>query len=108
MRIWPCLLLALSACGAAPTLQEMYSGPWTDPSPAVIRTLAANGVRGCGEAYQKANTRYEGEFAVACTRTPDGSPAWVVYLVWTGRSQVVGPDLTAAWTIGGPPHHDPQ
>ena len=111
MRACVGLVICLSACGPAPTMQEMYSGAWAAPTPDVMRTLATNGVRGCGEFYQKANSRYQGEFAVACNRMPDGSgrPAGVGYLVWTGSGQVQGPDLTAVWMhFGGPPRPDPR
>ncbi len=109
-RKWPvALVVALSACGPAPTMQEMYSGSWQEPTPEVMRTLAANQTEGCGEFYQKANTRHQGEFAVACNRMPDGSgsPAWVGYLVWTGSGRVEGPDLTLVYGVGGPPRDDP-
>ena len=109
MRAWPILILALSACGPAATLEEMYSGPWSNPTPDVMRVLAKNSVRGCGEFYQKKNTQFTGEYLVACNRMPDGSgrAAWVVYLVWTGTEQVQGPDYTAVYKIG-PPRSDPR
>ena len=112
MRTWFLLcLVALSACSPPPSNEEMWSGAWTEPTPEVMMVLAKDGLLGCGEFYQKANTSYHGEYAVACNRMPDGSgqPAWVGYQVWTGSEQVEGPDMTAVWAqFGGPPRDDPR
>jgi hypothetical protein len=89
---------------APSTSAEQYATEWQDPTPEVMRVLAKNRVRGCGEFYQKASRQFTGEYAVACTRTPDGRAGWVGYLVWTGTEKVQGPDLTAVYTqFGGPP-----
>ena len=83
---------------------EPWSGSWSDPTAEVTQTLAAKGIRGCGEFYQKKNAKFEGDFAVACTRTPDGKLAWTGYEVFVGTREVMGPDLTAVYTqFGGPP-----
>jgi hypothetical protein len=107
------LILAAIAggCGATPTEAEQWSGSWTEPTSEVMAMLAKHSVRGCGEFYQKANSAYRGEYAVACNRMPDGSgkPAWVGYQVWTGSGDVLGPDPTAVFTkFGGPPKPDPR
>ena len=98
-------MLVLGAC-SAPSNEEMWSKPWSKPTGEVMRVLAKNGVRGCGEFYQKENTRSNGDFAVACSRMPDGSgrPAWVGYEVFVHSEEVLGPDLTAVYSqFGGPP-----
>ena len=101
-------LFLLSACGATPSLKERYAGPWGEPTADVMKALASNHVRGCGEFYQKESKTNLGEFAVACTNTPTGESAWVLYLVWPRIDKAEGPDLTAIWEIGGPPHPDPN
>jgi hypothetical protein len=86
-------------------MQESYSKvEWSEPTPDVMRVLAQNGIRGCGEFYQKASPDHTGEFAVACTHLPDGRASWTGYLVWVGIDKVEGPDLTAVYQhFGGPP-----
>ena len=107
MRDWlPTLSLAAVAACTPATNEEMWSRSWSGPTPEVMRVLAANGVRGCGEFYQKENATSSGDFAVACSRMPDGSgrAAWVGYEVFTNSRQVLGPDLTAVYMqFGGPP-----
>jgi hypothetical protein len=98
-------ILTLASC-SAPSNEEMWSNPWSNPTANVMRVLAKNGVKGCGEFYQKANTRSNGDYAVACSRMPDGTdrPAWVGYEVFIHSQEVLGPDLTAVYTqFGGPP-----
>ena len=105
------LAAMVGACRASPTEAEQWSGLWTEPTSEVMVTLAKHSVRGCGEFYQKVNSAFRGEYAVACNRMPDGSgtPAWVGYQVWTGSGDVLGPDLTAVFTkFGGPPKPDPR
>ena len=104
-------IVFLGGCGPAPSLQEQYSGPWVEPTAEVMSVLAKNQTRGCGEFFQKANSKSHAEFAVACNRMPDGSgkPAWVGYLVWTASEKVQGPDFTAVdLHFGGPPRADPR
>lgn len=105
MRKWLLLALALSSCSPGPTMQETYSKvEWSEPTTGVMRVLAKNSIRGCGEFYQKANPDYAGEYAIACTRLPDGRASWAGYLVWVGIDKVEGPDLTAVYMkFGGPP-----
>lgn len=91
----------LSACGPAPTLGESYAGPWQEPSPDVMVLLAKKDIRGCGEFYQKTSISNQGEYAVACTK--DGRN-WDGYLAWPRVDEVIGPDLTLVWKIGGPPY----
>lgn len=100
------LATSVLACGPAPTNEEMWAAPWSEPTPEVMRALAAKSIRGCGEFYQKQNTAANGDYAVACSRMPDGSgtPAWVGYEVFIHTGEVLGPDLTAVYTqFGGPP-----
>ena len=105
-RLFTLGLLGLASCGPAPSVGEDYKTvSWKQPSNDVMITLGKNHIRGCGEFYQKANPHQQGEYAVACTRRPDGTvPEWVGYLVWTGTGAVEGPDMTAVYTqFGGPP-----
>jgi hypothetical protein len=109
MRLSLILLIAMStSCGPGPTIKEQYPGAWGSPSGDVARTLAKNGVRGCGEFFQKASVKDSHEYAVACSRTPEGAPGWVGYLVWPATGAVTGPDYTAVWDMGGPPRGDPR
>ncbi len=104
-----CVLLG--SCGEPPSSDEQWSSNWQEPTGDVMRALAENSIRGCGEFYQKENIGYSGEYAVACNRMPDGSgqPAWVGYQVWPGISKVEGPDMAAVhMTFGGPPRPDPR
>jgi len=97
------ILVLIARCGATNDVQP-WSGNWSDPTADVIRVLAAKGVRGCGEFYQKRNAKFEGDYAVACTHTPDGRAAWTGYEVFAGTGEVMGPDLTAVYMqFGGPP-----
>lgn len=66
-----------------------------------MRTLAMNGAQGCGEFYEKANTRYSGEFAVACTET--NACQWQGYLVWPAINKIEGPDPLLVFGVGGVP-----
>jgi len=103
--------LVVVSCDEPPTSEEQWESSWRKPTGGVMRALAENSVRGCGEFYQKKNTAYSGEYAVACNRMPDGSgkPAWVGYLVWPAIGKVEGPDLAAVhMTFGGPPRPDPR
>lgn len=102
--------IGLAACSPPPSTKDQYSGPWNEATGNVAVTLAHNQIRGCGEFYQKRNSHYQGEYAVACTRMPDGSDhaAWVGYLVWPAIDKVQGPDLIFVWNIGGPPRPDPR
>jgi hypothetical protein len=103
MRKWLLLTLTVGGC-SAPTDQEMWSRPWTQPTVEVARTLAAQGVKGCGEYYQKENTTSIGDYAVACTRMPDGRLNWVGYEVFPATGKVMGPDETAIYMqFGGSP-----
>ena len=95
--------LILSACGKGPTLEESYAGPWGEPTTDVMVTLAKNGVRGCGEFYQKASKTSQGEYAVACTHNPSGQLEWNLYLVWPAINEVTGPNPIAVWKLGPPP-----
>jgi hypothetical protein len=89
-------------------MKERFPGAWGNPTSSVMRTLAQNDVRGCGEFYQKASVKDREEFAVACTRSPTGEVGWFLYLVWPATGGVDGPDPTAVWEMGGPPHPDPR
>ena len=104
MRVPLLLLLTVTSCGPAATNEEMWARRWSNPTGEVMRALATAGVRGCGEFYQKENTRHDGDFAVACTHTPDGRLGWTGYEVFSVTGKVLGPDLTAVYMqFGGPP-----
>lgn len=92
--------VSISSCQERRTLSEEFPGDWGSPSQAVISTLAHNGVRGCGEFYQKRYFDGSDEYIVACTR--DGN-VWTVWRVWTGSKQVLGPDPAAIIGLGGAP-----
>lgn len=90
----------LAGCGGPPKTQsEEYPGAWSEPSAEVIRVLASNSVRGCGEFYQKASSYGPefGEFLLYCTR--DGK-TWVAWKVWTHTNKVLGPDPNFVHTSG--------
>lgn len=98
----------LAACGPAdpasePTVAERFPGPWREFTPDVARTLAKNGVRGCGEFYQRLsatmNTPGGEEYLVACTRDGD---TWAGYLVWPSIGRVLGPDVNLIAVVGPP------
>lgn len=95
------IVILLTACTAAPSLKEQYTGQWYEPTAEVSATLMQNHIQGCGEFYQKKSGYSQGEFAVACTR--DGAN-WEGYLVWPRIGKTIGPDLTMVWSIGGPPY----
>lgn len=100
------LTIAVTGCGSPPTDQQMWSAPWTEPTSEVMRILARNQAKGCGEFYQKENSTSKGDFAVACSAMPDGSglPGWVGYEVFVPQEDVLGPDYTAVFQkFGGPP-----
>lgn len=100
------LFLLLSGCGSSPTDQQMWSRSWGEPTGDVMRALAAKGIQGCGEFYEKENATSHADYAVACSEMPDGSghAAWVGYEVFPEIGEVLGPDLTAVYTkFGGPP-----
>lgn len=102
MRRFLLLACALTAsCHRAPALQEAYMGPWQQPSSDVLRTLASNGVSGCGELFQKASSASAGEYAVACTET--NACQWEGYLVWPAINKIDGPDPLLVWKVGGVP-----
>src|SRR3954470_1429989 len=102
MRSLLLLACALTAsCARSPTLQEQYSGAWQQPSSDVMRTLAANNAHGCGEFFEKTNSQYPGEYAVACTET--NACQWRAYLVWPAINKIEGPDPLLVFEIGGVP-----
>lgn len=66
-----------------------YPGAWQSDAPGdIIRALAVNDVRGCGEFHHKASVRNSGEYLVYCTR--DGQ-TWTSYLVWPNVDRISGP-----------------
>jgi hypothetical protein len=87
-------------CGPPKSLAEEFPGEWQEPTGDVMRTLAQNGVKGCGEFYQKRAAEYSTEYMVACTRDGD---TWTAWRVWTSSNDVLGPDPAAIWKLGGPP-----
>ena len=93
------MLGILAACGQEVPASQRYPGPWqNDPNIEIIRTLAWNRVRGCGELYYRAvrdNVAHlelskRGEYLVACS---DGAK-YTLYLVFTVPNEngtIVGP-----------------
>lgn len=70
-------------------LADDYPGAWQSDAPGnIIRALAVNNVRGCGEFHHKASVRNSGEYLVYCTR--DGQ-TWTSYLVWPNVDRISGP-----------------
>jgi hypothetical protein len=55
-------LSVLAACGRPVTDAERWSRAWMPPTPEVTRALVLNGIRGCGEFYQKESTVMSGDF----------------------------------------------
>jgi hypothetical protein len=71
-----------------------------------MSALAAKGVQGCGEFYEKENALYHADYAVACAEMPDNSGRlwWTGYEVFPETGEILGPDLTAVDArFGGPP-----
>lgn len=102
------VLTTLIACGsgngpAGGGTAAEYPGPWSSPTPEVMRTLAQNGVQGCGEFYQKRHASSSGEYLVACN---EQGIAWTGYLVWTGSGEVMGPDRTIIYSAGPLPNEN--
>lgn len=88
-RVSILLFVTLAASSAAASLATDYPGPWQrDAAPALTRTLAQNGVKGCGEFAWRRHVAQSGEYLVYCSR--DGS-AWSAWLAWTASGKVMGP-----------------
>lgn len=92
--------LYVAGCEAPPEPAEEFSGNWREPTGEVMRTLASNGIEGCGEFYQKESTTSANTFAVACTRD---QRIWKAYMVWPAIDEVMGPDDMFLVKLGGPP-----
>jgi hypothetical protein len=80
---------AAESTGRSVELADDYPGAWQSDAPGnIIRALAVNDVRGCGEFHHKASVRNSGEYLVYCTR--DGR-TWTSYLVWPNVDRISGP-----------------
>lgn len=95
------VIISLASCGGPRTLAEEFPGEWQEPTSDVMVALAKQSIRGCGEFYQKSAAFATNEYVVACTR--DGE-TWTVYRVWPRIDEVMGPDSSALWQLGGPPN----
>lgn len=74
---------------SAPTLSEMYPGPWReDFDLGISRALVQSKVTGCGQYKFRASATQSGEFLVHCSR--DGVH-WRAYFVWTRIEEAEGP-----------------
>lgn len=81
----------LASCGPEPTLGERYPPPWRENvNIELIKALAKNRVRGCGEMWWRESSRNAGEYLVYCTS--DGK-SWTTWVVWINASKVLGPGL---------------
>lgn len=70
-------------------MAQDYPAPWKrDAVPALTRTLAKNGVRGCGDFAWRQRADGSSEYLVYCTR--DGR-TWSAWLAWTASEKVQGP-----------------
>ena len=83
----------LAGCGAPMTTVERFSDPWIQPSPLIMRLLAAHHIQGCGEFYMKAakdaaGPPENGDFLIYCTRDGDHWTAWEAF---PGNDNVLGP-----------------
>jgi hypothetical protein len=79
----------LCSAVAAPGLAGDFPTPWRrDANPELIRTLAKNGVKGCGDFAWKSRPSQSSEYLVYCTR--DGR-TWSAWLAWTAAEKVMGP-----------------
>lgn len=76
------------------TKAEEYPPPWTSLSREVTLTIYREGHR-CGEGYQRVSSRSPQEYLVYC-REAEGT--WTTYLVFPLVDDVLGPDLTFAYT----------
>lgn len=99
----------LFSCGEGLSDEDRFlNQPWEEPSGEVAVALGRNGIKGCGEFYQKRSSDGSSEYFVACTRNQIGQDEWVGYLVWPNIDEVTGPDRSAIYRLGGPPRPDPR
>jgi hypothetical protein len=89
MKISTLAILATTAAPCWAGLAEDYPGSWRTDAPAsIVRTLASNNVKGCGEFAYRQRANGSQEYLVYCTR--DGT-SWAAWLAWTASNKVQGP-----------------
>ncbi|MCH5490484.1 hypothetical protein [Pseudomonas syringae] len=83
-----CLLMTGRAMAEA-DLSEQYPGPWLEKfDQRISKTLAVNGIRGCGQYKFKEDAKQSKSYIVYCSR--DGEN-WLAYIVWAASEKVMGP-----------------
>lgn len=83
-----CLLMSGYAMADA-EISEKYPGPWQENfDQRITKTLAVNGIRGCGQYKFKEDAKQSKSYIVYCSR--DGQN-WLAYIVWAASEKVMGP-----------------
>lgn len=86
-------LLALGGCGEDRPFAEHYPGPWkNEPKFDLVKLLAAQHARGCGEFWWRTRDGETGpyaEYLVYCT--DNFGKSWTAWLLWPGINKATGP-----------------
>ncbi|SQF98893.1 Uncharacterised protein [Paucimonas lemoignei] len=70
-------------------IASTYPGPWQENfNQRITKTLAVNGIAGCGQYKYRQNANQSLSYIVYCSR--DGE-RWLAYIVWAASEKVMGP-----------------